>query len=352
MHGLLSNAIVPLCVSAAALVVGCAGLLLASFARVAVAREVKRLPQAMRQDMQAGLGRIGDESVHAQHAIQELRQLLADLRRDADDTAHALRKVIKTIADHHAAAVLQAETEGETERSALRQVYETARAERSRFSSALTSIAPLVNALSAYQRRGNADMDGQVGGVIEGFRQMTDVDAHLSSKLAELDAEEPASTFRCTELARCFESGTIPEATYLTQMLSILPVKHRTLADPLAEQSLLKDMHDHTADVFLAWLDRVNELRALAADTSFYEVVALCTNLIRQSRGMLSQLGVEIEDVELGRTMFDARLHDLVHTVPIASARPETVIGVLRLGYRRNGRVMRKPQVLVAATEG
>lgn len=66
---------------------------------------------------------------------------------------------------------------------------------------------------------------------------------------------------------------------------------------------------------------------------------------------MLSQFDLEIEDVELGRTMIDARLHDLMHTAPTATARPETVIGVLRLGYRNNGRVMRKPQTRVKAAE-
>jgi molecular chaperone GrpE (heat shock protein) len=352
MHGLLSNAIVALCVSTAAVVVGCTGLLLAFFARNAAARELKRSTQALHQETQTGLSRVDEEILHAQRTIEEFRQSLTDVRSDADRTARTVRELIKTIADRHVAAIFKAETNGEGEKSALRQVYETAKAERSRFSPALASIAPLISGLSAYQHRGNPEMEGQINGVIKDFRQMMDVDTHLSSTLAELGAARGGSALRCEELARSFESGAIPDAAYLTQVLCIDPVEHHMLADPLAEQSRLKELQLRMADVFLAWLDRVNELRAFSTDRDSGEVATLCTNIIRQSRGVLSQLELEIDDVEIGRTMFDARLHDLVHTVSTARARPETVIGVLRLGYRRNGRVMRKPQVLVATAEG
>ena len=131
--------------------------------------------------------------------------------------------------------------------------------------------------------------------------------------------------------------------------MSTRPAEKITLPAPDAEVAHYRELASQTTDTYLAWLDRINELRDLAIETRSSEISSACTQIIRQSRTVLEPLNVELDDVEIGRTQYDSRLHDLLHTVPRPGTRPETVIGVRKLGYRRNGTTVRKPQVVVAA---
>jgi molecular chaperone GrpE (heat shock protein) len=100
----------------------------------------------------------------------------------------------------------------------------------------------------------------------------------------------------------------------------------------------------------LEWLDRINGLRELAIETEAREVESACTRIVRQSRAVLELFHVELENIEIGRTLYDSRLHELLHAIPRAGVRPETIIGIQKLGYRRDGKTVRKPMVVVAAS--
>jgi hypothetical protein len=245
--------------------------------------------------------------------------------------------------------MIQIERSGMEEKRALRELYETAKSERAPLASALSFIQPAINGLEACHFKENANLRELVELLIRNYRIMQGVDSELASKLSRMEDTKCSTAKICEEIKGRYESGAMSVDVYLKQMLSARPGDRFIRPDLATEQARYRYAGIQTAEGFLSWLDLVNEVRDSSGDVDRFEIASACTQIIRQSRSMLNLLDIEIDDVEIGRTQFDARLHDLLHTVPSPSARPETVVGVHKLGYRKNGKIIRKPQVVVAA---
>ena len=289
------------------------------------------------------------QAERTQRALDELATLVRETRAQSDATRDALNEVVRVLADSRTEEIIQGEQEGRDERLALRQLYEAARAELAPFTFSLSAITPFVSSLSSCPTQNDVGLATLVRALVQKYQQMQFVDSELASKITRLSDAGPSAAVASEDARRSFDSGALMPEVYLKHVLSIHSAEKLVLPDSDVELAHYRELASQITDTYLSWLDRINELRDLAIEAGSHEIMAACTQIIRQSRSVLEPLNVELDDVEIGRTQYDSRLHDLLHTVPRPGTRPETVIGVRKLGYRRNGTTVRKPQVVVAA---
>jgi hypothetical protein len=290
-----------------------------------------------------------DEFIGTQQSLQGIEQAVQEARSTAEAARRTIDDLVKVLVDSHMDEVIQIERSSAEEQLALRELYATAMSERAPLASALSFIQPAINGLQACPVKDDANLRELVELLIRKYRIMQGVDSELASKLSRVEDTKCSAAKTCEEINSRYESGALSVDLYLKQVLAARPGDRFVRPDLATEQARYRDAGIQTADGFLSWLDLVNEVRDSSADVDRFEIASACTQIIRQSRSMLDLLDIEIDDVEIGRTQYDARLHDLLHTVPSPSARPETVVGVHKLGYRKNGKIIRKPQVVVAA---
>lgn len=289
------------------------------------------------------------QAERAHKEFDELATLVRETRAQSDATRDALNEVVRVLADSRTEEIIRGEQEGSDARLALRKLYEASRAELAPFAISLSAITPLVSSLSTCHTQNNANVATLLRALVQNYQQMQIVDSDLASKITRLSDVGPSAAVASEDARRCFDSGALMPEAYLKQIMSIHPAEKLVLPDPDVELAHYRELAAQTTDIYLSWLDRINDLRDLATEAGSYEITTACTQIIRQSRSVLEPFNVELDDVEIGRTQYDSRLHDLLHTVPRPGTRPETVVGVRKLGYRRNGTTVRKPQVVVAA---
>jgi len=339
--------------AALALVVAVVAIVLVLILRSTVDRRFSGVQR--KTSMQPEQNRIGESFElleRMQRTLGELATLVGDTRAQGNDTHLSLKQVVRVLADSRAEEIVSAEQEGAAEKVALRRLYEVSRAELSPFVFSLSSVTPSVHSLSVCPTHNNVDMEAIVRTLVANYEQMQNIDSELASKLARICDVEPTAASAVEGARIRFDSGALAIDAYLRQVMSTPRIDRLVLPDPDVELAHYRELAGTTTEKYLSWLDRINELRDFANETSNYEVSSASTQIIRQSRSVLEPLNIELDDVEIGRTRYDSRLHDLLHTVPRPDTRPETVIGVRKLGYRRNGTTVRKPQVVVAAAAG
>jgi len=296
------------------------------------------------------VGKVLQELERMRQTIEEYVSFNRDTRTQGEVTGQALNEVVRVLADSRSEQLILGEQEGGNERLALRQIYEAVRSELAPFTSSLLSVTPSVDSLNICPTHNNVTLVSLIRELVLNYQQIQTLDTEIVSKIARVSDGESIIASVIAD-ARChFESGLLAKETYLQQILSIQPPDRQVLPDPAAESSHYRELAAQTTDNYLGWLERINELREMASESECVDVASACTQIIRQSRSVLEVFHVELENVEIGRTQYDSRLHDLLHAIPRPGVRPETIIGIRKLGYRRNGKTVCKPQVVVAAS--
>lgn len=153
---------------------------------------------------------------------------------------------------------------------------------------------------------------------------------------------------RMSALSEGYNSGTLSPDSYLSALLNITIPNEMVFADPDAECRRLQALPEATHSGLLDFVDSVTELRDRLHDAAEIAGSRECDRVIKACAELFEKCGVRLVDVARG-TIFDARLHDLYAAIPRPDTTPETIIGVRRLGQRRGGELIRKPQVVVAA---
>lgn len=264
---------------------------------------------------------------------------------------HALiRDQALIIGDWHLAKTRYKESPESVGRSeALKRVYAQF---RDRLQQITSSISPLESHVTAVQQAAFA-RDGllmMVQGFTEEFHRMINLDGELARSEARLLKQLTPEETEERSLRDAMLRGQIDPSHYLQRILAREEPSDRVdLSDPEAEQARLGLEVDQFPARFLTWLDQAAEIREEAGRTHA-PLADACTQLIAAARPIAQEhWQIEIEDVVIGRTRFDGRLHELVISKPSSGILPETIIAVHRLGHRREGKVIRKPQVVVAA---
>lgn len=124
------------------------------------------------------------------------------------------------------------------------------------------------------------------------------------------------------------------------------------LPDPQSERERFESFADQMQQKLMSWVDTVSALRFWANQECDRALKDSCEEILRVIAPLLMQWKIELDDVSVGDTRFDVRQHELEHIVPRPDLEPETIIAVAQLGYRQEGRIVRKPRVVVAAAAG
>jgi len=189
------------------------------------------------------------------------------------------------------------------------------------------SIAPVLNEYEALARMCEE---------LDRIRQ--DLAQHLDTDTSEIE--------RC---ALGFRAGQVPPHEYLACVHAKAAAAQAMSISPRQARERLTLLAASLEEGFLAWVDALSELRDAAAAGQKAVLQLACAQLISQASDVVECWDVRLVDVPVGSTRYDSRLHDLYASIPRADVSPETVIAVRRLGHRKGGVLVRKPQVLVAA---
>ncbi len=232
-------------------------------------------------------------------------------------------------------------------REALQPIYSQA---QEHFSVFATPLRELRDAGSQLLRPAtNPTVKEVAHRLVEQFHAMLAPDTELSARLAELSSVPPAGALPIASLRAQLQAGSLAPSEVLRQAFAFAAPAPHDWPDPDAEKDRLQFSPETLISSFLSWVDQVAELRALATQTGENGLGAACTQVIALATRAARNWQVELQDVLIGVARFDERQHELADCIPRADVPPETVVGVVRLGYLRNGQQVRKPKVIVAA---
>lgn len=298
-------------------------------------RNIERL----RQDFAGRIDDLSRPDDRMQRALTQLTQLDESQRRQAT-----------VLADYHlSSACDENSASAQVRRDALREVYIRFRGPTAELSSAVSQLEPEVTAVHR-AAPGNGALRETIEQLLREYHSMAGLSGALSESEARACRAQGSAQLETQALRKDLLEGRVAPEVYLQRVLTWQPqTRAEGLPDPVAENGQLASLVQGFPDRFLAWLDLAAEIREGAASEA-PSLAEGCTRLIAAARPIvLKQWQIEIDDVAVGSTRFDYRLHDMVISKPSPDVAPETVIAVHRLGHRRQGKVMRKPQVIVAA---
>lgn len=186
-----------------------------------------------------------------------------------------------------------------------------------------------------------------VGMLLKEYRALAGIGEQLAEECDAL-VQWADNNEQLSQTTAEFNAGNMAAVAYLRKVYECSRSSHAALPSPTQEQERMAALGSSTEERFLTWIDGVSELRAMN-QTGPGELRDACTRLIHHADEMIEAWDIKLIDVPLEITRYDCHLHDLGGTLPRNDILPETVIGVRRLGHKRNGVVVRKPEVLVAA---
>lgn len=126
-------------------------------------------------------------------------------------------------------------------------------------------------------------------------------------------------------------------------------------ASTVEGEAELKNKIVTAPDALMDWFDNFSQFQSqLATQAARATLDADSANTAAQiqrlAREALNKFDIQPEEIQVGRTSYDRRLHDMSLIRQSSQFPTNTVIEVLRCGFRRmsNGEVLRRPQVIVA----
>jgi hypothetical protein len=219
-------------------------------------------------------------------------------------------------------------------------VYAQAAAGMEPFLISVQQLRPTVALLNEFAKKPG------VSAALDEFEDLAGIGERLAARQAEILRYLNGGTMQAQQAAEECKAGQRPPHEYLR---TVYESSLDSSVSPAEEQNQIAELAGSTEERFLAWMDMVSELREATAVESPFGLHDACSHLIAHAGQVIEAWDIFLIDVPVGTTQFDSRLHDLGGTIPCAQVAAETVIGVRKLGHRRNGVLVRKPQVMVAA---
>jgi molecular chaperone GrpE (heat shock protein) len=242
------------------------------------------------------------------------------------------------------------------------------------FSFNVERVRPLCEAMRSFIESAKtrpylpAELTGRAQALYHDIQQVdrwhTDVTGRLDS-LQRGSLADRLSTLRSQhgKLAQQFYSGTISIADYVRDYQQSF---ERHLPKDAEESSIKLSPAEYEAelkrtltgmpDYLMNWFDDLFQLlsqvtSAQASDSLVDAQTAAELNLIKKiARDVLVKFDVQPEEIQIGQTSYDRRLHDAELIAQSAQFPANTVIGVNQCGFRKvsTGEVLRRPRVIVA----
>ena len=224
----------------------------------------------------------------------------------------------------------------------LAAIYEQAAQNIDPFISAVQQLRPTVALLGPFAA------EARVAEIIGEYERLARIGDSLRENSASVRRLENSSEL-ARQAAADFRAGNIPAHEYLRAVYTNAAPACENPPSITEEQARVAELTGSAEERLLNWIDSVSELRNMAVAGAHGEVRDACSRLIAHADEIIEVWNIKLIDVTVGSTLYDSRLHDLGGTLPRSDVRPETIIGVRRLGHKRNGIIVRRPVVLVAA---
>jgi molecular chaperone GrpE (heat shock protein) len=218
------------------------------------------------------------------------------------------------------------------------------------YADVLETVAPLTNSIlelrAAVAALEQCASNPEMAAVLKEYSDLSG----FYGKVAERQAQVlgPPEGDKMRELEAEWKEGRMAPQEYLQALYDCTARIERRSSLQEEYQELLR-LAGSFEERFLAWIDSVTEMRDAAQARREEELYRACACVIEQASEIMETREICLIDVPVGSTRFDDRLHELGGTVPRPDMVPETVIGVRKLGHKRKGVLVRKPQVLVAS---
>lgn len=167
------------------------------------------------------------------------------------------------------------------------------------------------------------------------------------------------SMFRTShaDLAQQFDARAISIADYVKAYGELIERHFPAGEDgsvsiaPGEHEAELREIAAGVPDYLMDWFDRLSQLQAQAAQAAINaETAARLAQIQRTAKDVLGKFDIQPEEIQVGVTIFDRRLHDASLITQSPQYPANTVVGVQQYGFRKlsGGDVLRRPKVIVA----
>jgi GrpE len=179
------------------------------------------------------------------------------------------------------------------------------------------------------------------------------------TRLIQGSVSDRYSTFRSKHdrVAAEFEAGTVSIADYVKAYGELVEryfpsseVDSGSLA-PTEHETELEQIVAGVPDYLMDWFDSLSQLGAQGAQAAIdAETAGRLAQIQRTAKDVLCKFDIQPEEIQIGVTTFDRRLHDASLITQSPQYPTNTVVGVQQYGFRRvsTGDVLRRPKVIVA----
>lgn len=296
-------------------------------------------------------GQLRLHAVNNKNPEQDMTARINALERRADEISAQIKKVeTQIIAELRALAGVLAQRETEklkvhsnAELRELEQLYMEAAKAMEPLMRSVNKLRPSVLSLAQYES------EPGVTPVLSEYEILARMGEQTEMLHQETAQRRNMGKTQTESLALAFQERTIPPHEYLASVYANAASSQQIPVSTSQEKQRLEQLAASIEARFLSWIDSVSELRDVATAGQRAGLHRACSQVISQAGEVLECWDVRLIDVPVGSTRFDSRLHDLYGTVPRTDVSPETVIAVRKLGHRKGGVLVRKPQVLVAS---
>jgi molecular chaperone GrpE (heat shock protein) len=160
-----------------------------------------------------------------------------------------------------------------------------------------------------------------------------------------------------------FKAGEISPCDYLQRYRELIDdhvagevVNNQESANGSDQEQHIRDMLAGVTGHLMDWFDRLYQLhnRIQTDFSAGSEIKAEFSRVQKIAKETMARFDIQPEEIEIGRTCFDRRLHDAALVMQASDLPANTIVGVQQCGFRRlsTGAVMRRPKVVVSGNGG
>jgi len=179
-------------------------------------------------------------------------------------------------------------------------------------------------------------------------------------ELVPFDQRLSAFRFERDQIAEQLTGGRISAAMYVEGNRRLVEhhfpfdAQSHGSSDPCEHEQYVRDKFDGTTDYLMDWFDRLYQLRSQAKSGAYplmdAATVGELAEVYKIAEETLARFDIQPEEIDVGLTNFDRRLHDTALVMQRSNVPANTIVGVQQCGFRRlpTGDVLRRPRVIVS----
>ncbi|MDT5268220.1 MAG: hypothetical protein QOH49_406 [Acidobacteriota bacterium] len=351
--------------------------------RQRLANRVKQAGNSLGELRESFTAQLAQQGRDGEVARRELEQKLQDLRESGEfshlnltnvtnvtnATSQTVAEVVRRLLDAHEAKMAAGLPADEAGRAEAARALES---QRKQLREADAEVAPLVRTmtelteLAASSRKLPPEIKSKLSEFLDNAAKFGRLESLACARLETLRSNSVRSLYEKfrghrEELELQFTSGASSADKFANDGLKLLDSYSGRAADgesaSAVSQEELKVWASGAEDRLMDWYSdffqlhtRLHEARRAggAIDDAVFQEVA---GTLKVAREVLSRFDIQPEEIVIGQTLYDGRLHDF--TQMRESSHPtHTIIEVLKSGFHRmrDGETIRRPKVVVAGT--